>query len=306
MIQTLLFDMVEIKEFKSNELEFWRKLFFRFIREELITGYNIYKKELHLKNPIILNYLHSELSSGDKHLNELIEVLKNEADLDISKKIKDTILLRDAYYKSKNDPLWINPDKQNFYTLEGERLEPKDLLDYDGPIVIEEVQHDLFIGINNKRELNQLLKIFKEKAPLYLLVQDCSDYLTCKDGTVEMNNHNYKIKDFLKTFYGVEDLKSVEITKDGKIENPLHFDYGAWEVPLLLLNKPSNEVWFDEISHFKFSKDTFESFLSFLIKSKKDMLIEKLRDNAEISLLSYEESLKYANKLFIKQYIETF
>lgn len=296
--------MPEIKEFRENELEFWRKLFFGFIRDEVITGYNIYKKEMHLKNPIILNYLHSELGPKDKHLSELVEVLKNEADMDISEKIKDTILLRDAYYKGKNDPLWINPEKQNFYTLNGEKLEPHRLLDYDGPIIIEEVQHDLSIGINNKSELERVLKVFKEKAPYYLLVQDSSKYLICRKGYAEINGQCYKMEDFLKLFYGTIDSMFIKIAENGRIENPLHFNYGALDVLLLMLNKPSGDAWFDEISHFKFSKRDFESFLSFLVKSKRDLFVKKLDESKELFSLACEEKMKYANKLFIKQYIE--
>jgi hypothetical protein len=145
-----------------------RDFYFPMIKDGVITGYNLYSKNFDYSEAhYFLNYLHSGLKPGNRHLEELVAKLKEELNLDLKAKttIKDRIIGRSRFLSRDStyalEPDWENPSNMRFFTYEGKEITLEEAKVLGGPLIGESLQYDLLIKISDVRELRSLLNLFK-------------------------------------------------------------------------------------------------------------------------------------------------
>ncbi len=162
---------------KSNEAELKRirRIYFHFIKEGLITGYNLYEKESQPPNTgNVLSYLHADLKPTDKHFQELSAVIKNE--FPTGYKIltqnrivdKSDIVERNADYLTTQS--WTDPQNMRYFALDGEELTRDEAKKLE-IVVRESFQYDLLINVQEENDLRRLVNTFKKYTSRFSLDQ---------------------------------------------------------------------------------------------------------------------------------------
>lgn len=179
-----------------TKTEILRRLLFPAVAMDIITGYNIYPETVTPPDAVFcVSYLHNKLSENDEHFREL------------ERKVTDfgmTLLL---------EPEWCQRvDRTAAYLLEG-GWEADEYYDARGqeikkecvdkhikqgvPVIGVSKQYDLRIGVNNRKNLEALLEIFRKHANAYLINKKTGKIITypASKGRTKKQNRKHKISD---------------------------------------------------------------------------------------------------------------
>lgn len=159
----------------KGDLQRIRSVFFPFIAQKLITGYNIYSQLFDFSSHhLFLSYLHSHLQTDDKHFQELSDRLRTVEELDLQEKItlhnklidRREVVKRDAYYLTRRE--WNDPEDMRYFSLNGQEVSPEQAATLES-VIGESLQYDLLIRIQSKDELRRVIDIFKMYASKHVL-----------------------------------------------------------------------------------------------------------------------------------------
>ncbi len=111
----------------EKDLQRIRSIYFNLIKNEIITGYNLYPKLFdYSQGNLFLNYLHSDLKPEDRHFQELYKILRSEGFLEeiivINDELVDSreIIEREADYITQSN--WENPLNMRYFDFKGARF----------------------------------------------------------------------------------------------------------------------------------------------------------------------------------------
>ena len=255
-----------------------RQTYFPLIKDRTITGYNLYTEEFDYSDaPYFLNYLHSDLKKGDKHLEELIEILKAD-NLDPKSRmtIKERVIDR-SQIASRNavyivEPEWENPQNMNYFDFTGNPIPLAQGLQTE-LLIGESVQYDLLLRIEDLKELRRAIDLFKKYT---------SKLKLDKKGNI------------------IKVRKRISVSNADAITN-------SWLVPLLFCSSSDNKKP-------KSSPDLLNIFdvrinepignktgvVSSLVKKRIKALLSTL-DSMEIE---YDIQNRYALRIFVEEYLD--
>ena len=230
-----------MSEQKFNEviMNQYRSMLFPFISNNIISGYNLYKKRFKQNRSYKITYFHSDMKNiRDKHIKELLSRLKENYDYKINETIKNSIITRIAVYKIGD---WEeNPKNIRFFNSNGDELSIKDLDRYNDIIIAEGKQYEMNLEVNNKKDLRNLIKILSEGVNFYIL------------------NKNGKIV----------------LSDEGLPKINTNAVYGSWEVPLLTIKNDNNINGFLDCLEFSLIRKEYEAVI--LVRKQKKKLGESL------------------------------
>jgi len=257
---------------KSNEkdLRRIRNTYFPFIKERMITGYNIHMKEYPFENAeFILSYLHANLKPNDRHLRELSDILSRECSLE---KIvftngrvinRSEILQREADYLTV--PNWDDPQDMRYFTLEGDELSRDDAKKLE-VVIGESLQYNLLIRLSNEIDLRNIVNVFKKYAPKYNLDR-------------KGNSTKFKNKDAI---------------------------FDAWYVPMLFFStkvkKPKDFIDFLTVKQFNIAEIIGEKPVNFSTLVRKKA--KYLKENLQTLDIPFKVNKRYVLRLAVSNYID--
>lgn len=275
-------DKEKASEFPENKIQKVRELFFPLIGEEtkerIITGFNIYNaNEIKDVNALFqVNYLHSNLRKEDKHRREFERFISEYGLPHLIEGIDANLLVRNADYFTQ--PYWDDPIDVRYFTTKAKELSREEVFDYDGTIIAESKQYDMLIGVDNRKDLRQLLKMFRKHF-----------YLNYIDS------------------YG----RYILDEKENKIPNDKAVKNDPWDIPLITIGCRNNRLirGFKKIKQVNLRKikkeDVWDKIMliSSLTDKRFDLFIKELKNNKHKYNMDYKSLNKLVNRLFVDEYI---
>ena len=196
---------------ERNALSKIRQLLFPLIGYNVITGFNIYKKQQTKKSEYRVRYSHSDLDTTDTHHKELIEKIGRFTDVAIDENASFEKVDRHTSYRLKRG--WKSA---KYYDIEARQLTKKEAIEAMNrkeTIIGTDFQKDLRIDLDDYSSLTQLLNIF---------VDYCHAY------TIDRQNGKFKKNLNPKS-------RERRIVNQNAISN-------AWEIPLITISSNREEI----------------------------------------------------------------
>ncbi len=255
----------KILQIEKSKIQKIRETLFPLIGNNVITGFNIYENQFHQKSKYLLSYLHSELNPEDKHRQELIEKIKQYADIDIIQNMLFEIVDRHTSYKLKSG--W---KAGHYYTIKAKLLtetEANLALKRKDVVIGVDIQDDMKIHIDDYRELLQVIDVFNRYANTYVINKNTGKFEKKRKGKKLINIFNEKAIP------------------------------GSWEIPLITLSTKEKRIpdSLDRIKEIGIDEDVY---LSVLIDKKYEDFMFFL-DQTKFKKVEKKEIVS-ANKVFVE------
>ncbi len=254
--------------YDERKLSFYRRKFFPLIRDNVVTGYNVYKKIPSVESRFAVDYLHSELGENDAHRGEFFDLLKDfDRGIPIEK-VSESVVDRDAVYETL--PEWENPEDMRFFDVYGNPIPRSELLDFEGRVIGESLQYDLAIPVEDERQLLDLIDVFNKK--LYGKQID-------ERGLFKLDESGKKI-----------------INEDRLPSNP-------WEIPLIVIRADEKKEFktFQKIDLFQiWERGGRENIIQSLCDKESSRFEIRLKGMPEFE---FQILKRFVNNLFVSEYI---
>lgn len=159
---------MEKPKFDEKTKQYYRRVLFPIIGNNVITGYNLYHDRHKSNAGYAVTYFHSDLgTTRSRHLTELSDRLKESCNPKIVEKITNSVVTRMAAYKIGD---WEeNPEGLRFFDRGGNEIQIDELESYEGIMVAEGIQFELNLEVYNRNELRDLLRVLKRAVNFYEL-----------------------------------------------------------------------------------------------------------------------------------------
>ncbi len=276
--------MAEIREpcFPENKIQEIREIFFPLVGEEpkerIITEFNVYDtREIKDINAVFqVNYLHSNLGKEEAHRQEFEKFISEYGLVHLIENIDENLLVRHADYFTQ--PYWEDPEHVRYFTTKAKELSKNEVFDYDGTVIAESKQYDMLICVENRKDLRQLMKMFRK----HFYLNDIDSYGR----------------------YILDKTKS-KIPNDDSVKND------PWDIPLITIDYHDKRRvrGFKKIKQVNLKKIKSEDFwdeimlISSLTDKRYRLFIEELKKNKKKYNMQFKNFEKLVNRLFVDEYI---